>query len=423
MDNFEYYITSIEELLSRHPEGMTVSEIAQGLKVSRNTVGKYLEIMCLSGAADVRSAGKAKIYFLAPRIPVTRILNYLQDAVIQTDHRYRIVHANLAALELLCSDENEVPGRNVLDLLCLQGMPADIRGRITDTDRDSAITLMVTLDCAGKQRMYWMTVVELMMYNGIPGQILFFTDISDWNEAEMRRREYEFLFSALCEETYEMVFLCSPEFEIRYANGPCMALFREHGDSGPGSSLLGSFDKKNSQIIRDAFEYVLDQHEPKRFIFPLTETGTTRWLDTRLFPVPARSGEMDGILGVIRDITGFQEGGGASALLASLLETMVEGVLTVTAGGTILTWNRGAEMITGYPAEELLGGMGQIIIPPELNAGQDVITLTVQGQVIRDLKMIIRAKGGRKKKVIMSTSIVRDHVGAISQVVLVWREP
>lgn len=423
MDNFEYYITSIEEFLSRHPEGMTVSEIAQGLKVSRNTVGKYLEIMCLSGAADVRSAGKAKVYFLAPRIPVTRILNYLQDAVIQTDHRYRIVHANLAAVELLCSDENEVSGRNVLDLLSLQGMPADIRGRITDADRDSAITMMVTLDCVGKQRLYWMTIVELMMYNGIPGQIFLFTDISDWNEAEMRRREYESLFSVLCEETYELVFLCSSGCEIRYANGPCLALLREHGDSGPGSSLLASFDKKTALVIRDAFDSVLDQHEPKRFVFPLTEPGITRWLDTRLFPVPSPSGGQDDILGIIRDISGFHEGGGASALLASLLGTMAEGVLTVTAGGTILTWNRGAEVITGYPAEELLGGMGQIIIPPELNAGQDVITLTVQGKPVRDLKMIIRAKGGRKKKVIMSTSTVRDHAGEISQVVLVWREP
>ena len=79
MDNYGYYIPGIAEILRVNPEGMTVSEIALTLRMSRNTIGKYLEIMYLSGMVDYRSAGKARLYYPAPRVPITRILNFLSE--------------------------------------------------------------------------------------------------------------------------------------------------------------------------------------------------------------------------------------------------------------------------------------------------------------------------------------------------------
>jgi PAS domain S-box-containing protein len=423
MDNFEYYISGIRDLLKLHPGGMTVSDIAQELHMSRNTIGKYLEIMCLSGETDARAVGKAKIYFLAPRIPVTRILGYLPDAVIQTDHGYRIVYANLAAMALLQDDEKDLAGRNILDLLCLQGMTADMRGRVIGNEEDGAFTTGLELHPGDRTRFFWMTVAGMVMQNGTPGYIFIFHDISEWKEAEEKKKEFEFLFSTLSEETYEQVCIYSPGFTVRYANPRYESAWKRDDGTPAGSDLLKSCDRKTAQMLRDTTDSVLELRSPRRFVFPVTQQGITRWLDTRLYPVPIATGEIRDILGIIREVTGFQEGGSASALLSSLLKTMAEGVLTVTAGGTILTWNRGAEAITGYPADELLGGMAQIIIPPELNRGVDVINETVRGKPVTGLKMTIRAKGGRKKKVIMSTSIVADHTGEISQVVLVWHEP
>ena len=41
--------------------------------------------------------------------------------------------------------------------------------------------------------------------------------------------------------------------------------------------------------------------------------------------------------------------------LAAIVETTNDAILSKTLGGTILTWNRGAELLYGYAAEEAVG--------------------------------------------------------------------
>ena len=423
MDNNDYYISRIEGLLRDNPQGMTVSELSLVLNMSRNTIGKYLELMFVSGVVDVRTVGKAKLYILSPRVPVTRVLSYLKDAVIQTDDRFRIVSVNLPALDLLGSDEDDLTGRNLLDLLSIQGLPPDVRTHITAPNRDVAFATETEIQHEGRSRWVWMTMVDVVMYGGAHGHTFIFEDITEWKVAEEERRMYEFLFSTLADETWERVCLFSPDGIIRYGNRQFTHSDGRSSEELEGSSLLDLYDTGTAQTVRGAIASVIELQEPRRLVIQAIEEDFARWLDTRLYPVPDDSGSVRTILGITHDITGFQEGGSASALLTVLLHVMSEGVLTVTAGGTILSWNRGAEHITGYPAEELLGGTAQIIIPPELNGGQDVITDAVRGVFVRDLRMTIRAKGGRKKKVVLSSAVVPDHTGAISLVVLVWREP
>jgi len=423
MDNYEYYIASIEEILKENQKGMTVSELALDLHMSRNTVGKYLELMYLSGVVDVRSVGKAKLYYLAPRVPVTRVLSYLSDAVIQTDDRYRIVNINLSALDLLGADEEDLIGRNLLDLLGIQGLNSEMRARITNPDRDVAFTDEIHFHSDTKPRNLWMTVADMVMYDGVLGHTFILEDITDWKEAEQKRRVSDFLFSTLAEETWEQVFIFSPDFAIQYAN-PRYTASDGRGDDLAGLNLLEPYDKQASQIIRDSVEIVTETSAPHRQVFPvMVDQQIPRWLDQRLYPIPDQSGKVEQILGITRDITGLQEGGSASALLSVLLTSMAEGVLTVTLQGTILSWNQGAETITGYPAEELLGGNAHTIIPPELNGELNVIADAVRGRTVRDIRYTIRAKGGRKKKVILSSATVQDHTGEISMIVLIWREP
>ncbi len=423
MDNYEYYIASIEEILKENQKGMTVSELALDLHMSRNTVGKYLELMYLSGMVDVRNVGKAKLYYLAPRVPVTRVLSYLSDAVIQTDDRYRIANINLSAVDLLGSDEEDLIGRNLLDLLGIQGLTSEMRTRITSPDRDVAFTEEIRVHTDTRPRHLWMTVADMVMYDGILGHTFILEDITDWREAEQKRRVSDFLFSTLAEETWEQVCIFSSDYTIQYAN-PRYTTTNGKGEGLTGSNLLEPYEKQASQIIRDSVEIVTETSAPHRQVFPvMIDQQIPRWLDQRLYPVPDHSGKVEQILGITRDVTGLQEGGTASALLSVLLTSMSEGVLTVTLQGTILSWNHGAEVITGYPAEELLGGSAHTIIPSELNGELNVIADAVRGKTVCDVKYTIRAKGGRKKKVILSSATVQDHAGETSMVVLIWREP
>lgn len=423
LDSYEYYISCIEEVLRSNPEGLTVSELALILSMSRNTIGKYLELMSMSGVVDVRSIGKAKIYFLSPRIPYTHILHYLPDPVIQTDDLYQIVNVNLNGLDMWDTEEEDLIGRNLLDLMLFHGLSAEIREKIINPDRKAAFTGEIVLTQKDTASHHLMTVADMVLFDGDRGHLFIFENITELKEAEAARRRYEFLFTALSDEGYEQVCIFSPDYTLTYANGRYISTHGQETFMLKGSSLLDPFDKEARLAIRDATQAVIENDMPCRIVFQVSSVTSSQWYDMRFFPMPHDTRSVRHIMAIFRDITGFQEGGSASALLSTLLETMTEGVLTVTPAGTIISWNQGAAKITGYPAEELLGGTAQMIVAPELNGGQDVIIDAVRGSYVRDLRMTIRAKGGRKKKVLLSSSVVQDHTGEISLVMLVWREP
>lgn len=54
-----------------------------------------------------------------------------------------------------------------------------------------------------------------------------------------------------------------------------------------------------------------------------------------------------------------------SSLLASIAESSVDGIVGASIEGTILAWNKGAEKIYGYRADEIVGKPLSLIVPPE----------------------------------------------------------
>ncbi len=102
------------------------------------------------------------------------------------------------------------------------------------------------------------------------------------------------------------------------------------------------------------------------------------------------------------------------ALLAAIVESSDDAIVSKTLDGRILSWNAGAQHIFGYSPEEALGQSITIIIPPELHAQErDILEKLRRGERIDHFDTVRVSKDGRRIPISLTVSPVRDSRGNI----------
>ena len=70
--------------------------------------------------------------------------------------------------------------------------------------------------------------------------------------------------------------------------------------------------------------------------------------------------------GIVQDITESKKAEEKIQILASAVESSDDAIITESLEGIITSWNKGAEQIYGYSAEEILGKNVSILEPDNL---------------------------------------------------------
>ena len=126
------------------------------------------------------------------------------------------------------------------------------------------------------------------------------------------------------------------------------------------------------------------------------------------------SGKPIAILEVNNDITQHKRAEERLAWLAAIVESSEDAIIGKTLDGTITSWNRGAERLYGYTAEEVLGRSVSILVPPDrLEEWQTIMDRLRHGERIEHLETVRVAKDGRRLQVALSISPIRDTANEI----------
>ena len=105
---------------------------------------------------------------------------------------------------------------------------------------------------------------------------------------------------------------------------------------------------------------------------------------------------------------------GITSLLAAIVDSSDDAIVSKTLDGIITSWNRGAEKIFGYSAEEAIGRHITLIIPTERHGEEnEVLTRVRRGEKLDHFETIRRAKDGREVHISLTVSPVRDASGRI----------
>jgi PAS domain S-box-containing protein len=101
-------------------------------------------------------------------------------------------------------------------------------------------------------------------------------------------------------------------------------------------------------------------------------------------------------------------------MMASIVESSEDAILSVTYGGIVTSWNRGAETLYGYTAEEAIGRHISLISPPERvqEMAQNAIRLQ-RGEHVESYHTERMRKDGKRVSVLLSISPLRKPNGLL----------
>ncbi len=89
-------------------------------------------------------------------------------------------------------------------------------------------------------------------------------------------------------------------------------------------------------------------------------------IDDSAAPILDDQGRVAGIILVFRDVTEKRQAELLNDRLAAIVESSDDIIASKTLDGVITSWNRGAERVLGYAAEEVIGRHVSMLMPPEL---------------------------------------------------------
>jgi len=116
----------------------------------------------------------------------------------------------------------------------------------------------------------------------------------------------------------------------------------------------------------------------------------------------------------IRDVTDERLAESARGHLAAIVECSDDAIVSKTLEGVIRSWNRAAERLFGYTAEEAVGQPITLIIPPErVQEEQEILQKLRRGERIDHFETVRVAKSGRSIDVALTISPVRSARGVI----------
>ena len=244
----------IKDLLQKNPQGLSITDIVKAININRNTAGRYLENLLVSGQVELRHFGMAKIYRLSQRVPLSAVLSISAESVIQLDSFLRIIFVNESFCSLAGTDSTNLVGKNieytpvalVFDEL-FTGFIERIREGIAGYEWSGEINLN------SKNTILFCRIAPTVFENGQKGVSVLLDDITQRKRAERALRESEAKLRSIAENSPDMILLLNLNLEIIFIS----QTYTIKSDQVCGKSVYDFIPREFHSEATACFEQVL----------------------------------------------------------------------------------------------------------------------------------------------------------------------
>ena len=133
--------------------------------------------------------------------------------------------------------------------------------------------------------------------------------------------------------------------------------------------------------------------------------------------------EVSQLIGTCVDLTEQRRTESLPARLAAIVESSTDAIVSETFAEGIDTWNRGAETVYGYSAEEMIGQPVELLVPVELRPERERLLERVRrGERLRALETVRQRKDGSRFDAWVSMSPILNVAGRVIGVSTISRD-
>ncbi len=306
----------------------------------------------------------------------------------------------LTASDLGCSLSNTLAGVKDLNRICTRVIADGAPHRVETRDGDRCFLLRIAA------------------YTGINrqilGAVLTFTNITAFRasiEQAIFDREYT---KAILNTVVDPVVVLDAKLRVQTANRAFHTIFGVSRDESQGISIrkLGNNEWETSQVWQSVEKTLSDPSE-----FQALEID-------REFPVGRRTLVLDSrrlagagdslIVLTFHDVTERKQAERTTSLLAAIVDSSDDAIVSKKLDGTITSWNHSAERLFGYKAEEAVGQHITLIVPWERRSEEeDILRRLARGEQVEHFETVRRRKDGTCLDVSLTISPIRDGAGRI----------
>jgi PAS domain S-box-containing protein len=242
-------------------------------------------------------------------------------------------------------------------------------------------------------------------------------------EIEQALRESEERFRAVLDNSTTVIYVKDCDGKHLLVNECFRRLFHLSEKEILGKTDFDVFPAEVAQIFRENDLKVIRTGKPLEVeeIAP-HKNGPHNYFSVK-FPLRRDDGSIYAVAGISTDITDRKRAQETRAMLAAIVEHSDDAIFSTDLERVIRSWNRAAERLYGYTADEAIGQPIGMIIPEGRECeDREILQRVREGQTLKNHETIRLRKDGTLFHVSLTVSPVKDSYGTVVGISKVARD-
>jgi len=239
-------------------------------------------------------------------------------------------------------------------------------------------------------------------------------DVTERKKGEAALQQSEEHLRAIVETTPECVLLVNSDGTVLHINAAGLKMLgADSGAKVDGKNLYDFIVPGDRERFRE-FHHKICTGEKAALEFEIVGLqGLQRHVESHAAPLRQPDGSFIQ-LAVMRDVTDRMLAGRATGMLAAIVDSSDDAIVSKNLDGIIRSWNHAAERIFGYSAAEAIGKPITLIIPQDRQQEESEILRRIRsGERVDHFETVRRRKDGTLLDISLTISPVRDERGRI----------